>query len=119
MFSDVVLPGSRYPVGRPSTPWLPAGMLSRNKSAFSSKDIYTTEAAHQLLQVPAADLHVALVFVHALREALGVSLAASSAVSSRRACILAVLGSHRGVGLLLLSWLTGTAKHATDSMADG
>lgn len=69
-------------------------------------------AGLELLEVPAADLHVAVVLGHAVGEVLCVDLAASATV------LLALSGDL--LGLLLLNWLRGaSAEEAANGVADG
>jgi hypothetical protein len=84
-------------------------------------------ASLQLIQVPSADAHVALVVVHALAEILHVG--GTRRVFERRGRVLAgvetvVHGLGGGgvvlLGLLLLSRGAGTAtKESADGVADG
>lgn len=70
-------------------------------------------AGLELLHVPSADRHVALVLVHAVGEALG----GEGAVGAP----LVVLGLLRGLGRGLGGCLgrAATAEHAADRVADG
>jgi hypothetical protein len=73
---------------------------------------------YQLLQVPTADLHVALVLIHALGELLSVHLAVPCTPA---AAVLGILSLRRnGPSILrLLYGLAGTASEkATDRVAD-
>ena len=83
---------------------------------------------YQLIQIPTANLHVPLILVHALGEALGIC------VTRTRATVPAtlVLGIVGAVGwsprrvinvgrllLLLLGRGTGSAEYVADGVADG
>ena len=74
------------------------------------------EGTYQLLQVPSADLHVALVLIHALRELLSINFAASCPPVALR---VLSLGCNGIVVLRLLNGLARTTpEEATDCVAD-
>ena len=77
------------------------------------------QKTHQLLQVPATDLHVALVLIQTLSEGLRIILAASRTPGAALVVVVG-LAAYSIIGLLLLGWLTRSAtEHAPDGMTDG
>lgn len=73
---------------------------------------------HQLLEVPSADLHVALVLVQTLCERLGIILATSRAPLVILVAVVVGLACDCVVGLF--GWGGGSAtEHAADGVADG
>ena len=71
-------------------------------------------AGLELLEVPVADLHVALVVVHALGEVLG----GAGAVVAPLLLLLVLLGGGRLVLLRRRGLARAAAEHAADGMAD-
>ena len=102
----------------PSTDSLLAGKLSvLQNMSVSVLGLHLLDSNHQLIQIPATDLHVALILVQTLGESLRISLAASGAPRILRV-VLVGLASHSIVRLLLLSWGSRRSKHSSDSMAN-
>jgi len=74
-------------------------------------------AGFQLLQIPIADLHVALVVVHALCELLCIYLTASSTPIALLGLLSLCL--HSSIVLSLLSWSTASAaEEAADCVTN-
>lgn len=95
-----------------------ASFLHR-KLALYSELFYSKKNPYQLLQVPATDLHVALVFIQTLSEGLCIIFAASRTPGVALVVVVGLAG-HSSIGLLLLGWLTRSAtEHAPDGMTDG
>jgi hypothetical protein len=72
------------------------------------RDLFVT---YQLLQIPAADLHVSLVFIQALGELLRIHLTAPCTPVAVLGCIS--LSRNAIVLRLLLSWLRGPTTEET------
>ena len=76
--------------------------------------------SYQLLQVPATDLHVSLIFIHAFSELLRVDLTTSRAPGVILVAVAVGLVANGVVGRLLLGWLSRSAtEHSSDGVANG
>ena len=75
---------------------------------------------YQLLQIETANLHVPLIVLHALGEALGIGITRAGAHVGI-ALVLSIATVGRGAvihGSLLGRWGGAAAEHATDGVAD-
>lgn len=72
-----------------------------------------------MLEVPAADLHIALVLIQALGEGLCICFAATWAPGAALVGIVIGLAGNSTVCLLLLRWGARSApEHASNGVAD-
>jgi hypothetical protein len=82
-------------------------------SIFLSSNKDSNEATYQLLQVPTADLHVALILIHALSELSGIHIT----VSCTPVVALGIL-SLRSNGTIVLSLFDRLARTAPEETTD-
>ena len=102
-----------------STDWLLAGKLSAKNIQHHFRDLDDILCSHyQLIQIPATDLHIALIFVQTLGKGLCIRLAASGTPDSALRAALVGLASHSIVRSLLFGWGARPSKHSSDGVTD-
>ena len=89
------------------------------KTSVSLMDLDDILCSHyQLIQIPATDLHIALIFVQTLGKGLHIRLAASGIPGSALRAAIVGLASHSIVRCLLFGWGAGPSKHSSDRVTD-